>query len=103
MKSNNKKSRKEDQVDKITCAERPLEEEENVRSKTVFDCSVHFKSGDHELKDNIYELDVKGDMEITDNPNVGERHITPQESVEINEVRGQLKITSTDRILQGRN
>lgn len=88
-------------VDRITCSERPLEDE--YSSKTVFDCSVQFKNGGHEQKDNIHELDIKGDMEIIDNPNVGERHITPQEEVEINEVKGQLKIVSTDRILEGRN
>lgn len=89
------------QVSNITCSER-REEDVEYNPKTVADCSIQYKNGEHSVE-TVREIEINGDVQIKKNPNVGETYIEPNEEMETTVSREKLRINSTQKILKGQN
>lgn len=88
-------------VNRITCSSRSDQAEYTPRE--MYDCSVQHEDGTHSMYE-AYELNINADVQITDNPNIGEVHIKPnKQELKITEDRGELRINDMDKVIKGKN
>lgn len=87
-------------IKSITCHTR---QNQAQGSKTVLDCEIEKENGEYENKSGLKEIDINADIEMVDNPHLGEKHIKPNEPVKATQNNQQLKINSEKAIINGTN